>query len=335
MDGDWDTKQLDNLMRRIIRAGLASSRLVAVNRFFHDLKSRWLNLQSRQGSMAVAEEHYDLDHRLYEQFLGPFNQYTCCFFNQADSLPEAELEKLEMIGNKLDLQPGDRVLDIGCGWGGFARYAAEKRGCHVTGISISQEQIAYARKFNEGLSVDIVESDYRDLPVRYPNNHFDKVVIIGMIEHVGYKNYRRLMKVVHRVLKDDGLFLLHTIGNTQETTIADPWIEKYIFRNSMLPSMGQLAKSIEQLFTVHDWENYGQYYAPTLAAWNENFQRNWKKIKSIPARRAFDERFRRMFTYYFLSCKAAFETEHILLWHLVMTKKGSGREVYPRVNLMS
>jgi cyclopropane-fatty-acyl-phospholipid synthase len=335
MDGDWDVAELDALIRRIIRMQVVSRPLVMISRAWHDLKARLVNLQTRKGSLAIAETHYNLDRRLYQQFLGPYNQYTCCFFSKARTLEEAEIEKLEMICNKLGLQAGDKVLDIGCGWGGFARYAAESRGCHVTGISISSEQIAYAREYTAGWPVEIIESDYRDLPKLYNERHFDKVVVIGMIEHVGYKNYRRLFSIIHRLLKDHGLFLLHTIGNSQTTSVVDPWIEKYIFRNSMAPSMRQLASAAERLFVIQDWENYGQYYAPTLSAWRKNFGDNWEKIRSINAKQPFDERFRRMFNYYFLSCKAGFETENIFLWHLVMTKQGLGQTVYPRVNLLS
>ena len=155
-----------------------------------------------------------------------------------------------------------------------------------------------------------------------------------MIEHVGYKNYRRLFEIVHQLLNDEGIFLLHTIGNSATTTVVDPWIEKYIFRNSMAPSMAQLAKSAEDLLVIQDWENYGHYYAPTLAAWHRNFNENWEAIHAIEGPQRFDERFRRMFNYYFLACKAGFETEHIYLWHLVMTKQGMGKDVYPRVNLL-
>jgi cyclopropane-fatty-acyl-phospholipid synthase len=335
MKRDWDVESLDALFRRIIRMDIVHSPLVTLNRLYLDIKSRLTNLQTRIGSLAIAEHHYDLDHRLYELFLGPYNQYTCCFFNKAQSLEDAEVEKLEMICNKLDLSEGDRVLDIGCGWGGFAKYAAETRGCRVTGISISKEQIAYAREYVAGLPVDIVECDYRDLPSRFDAGHFDKAVIIGMIEHVGYKNYRKLVRIVHRALKDDGVFLLHTIGNSRRTTVADPWMEKYIFRNSMVPAMSQLANAFEGLFVVQDWENYGHYYAPTLAAWQQNFEANWPQIEAIETERRFDEKFRRMFNYYFLSCKAGFETEHINLWHIVMSKEGKRSTVYPRVNLLS
>jgi len=335
MDGAWDVEQLDALVRRIIQVKATGSSVVTLNRFWHDLKSRLVNLQTRKGSLAIAEAHYNLDHRLYQQFLGPYNQYTCCFFNKAKTLEEAEVEKLEMICNKLQLKPGDKVLDIGCGWGGFARYAAQTRNCKVTGISISREQIAYARKYTAGLPVEIVESDYRDLPRLYASGHFDKVAIIGMIEHVGYKNYRQLFEIVHQLLNDEGIFLLHTIGNSATTTVVDPWIEKYIFRNSMAPSMAQLAKSAEELLVIQDWENYGHYYGPTLAAWHRNFNENWENIRTIEGAQRFDERFRRMFNYYFLACKAGFETEHVYLWHLVMTKQGMGKDVYPRVNLLS
>jgi cyclopropane-fatty-acyl-phospholipid synthase len=335
MDGDWDVDSIDDLFRRIIRMELAESPLVLLNRALLDLKSHITNLQTRIGSRAIAETHYDLDHRLYELFLGPYNQYTCCFFNRASTLEEAEVEKLEMICNKLELREGERVLDIGCGWGGFAKYAAESRGCHVTGISISREQVAYAREYTAGLPVEIVECDYRDLPQRFDAGHFDKAVIIGMIEHVGYKNYRRIFEIVHRAIRDDGLFLLHTIGNSRITTVVDPWIEKYIFRNSMAPAMAQLAHAFEGLFTLQDWENYGHYYAPTLSHWQQRFEANWPQIRAIETRNRFDERFRRMFNYYFLSCKAGFETEHILLWHLVMSKEGMRRAVYPRVDLLA
>ena len=335
MKGDWEVESIDALFRRIIRMDITHSSLVTLNRLYLNIKSRLTNLQTRIGSLAIAETHYDLDHRLYELFLGPYNQYTCCFFNKAQSLEEAEVEKLELICNKLDLREGDRVLDIGCGWGGFAKYAAETRGCRVTGISISKEQIAFARQYTEGLPVDIIECDYRDLPQQFAGQHFDKATIIGMIEHVGYKNYRKLVNIVHQLLKDDGMFLLHTIGNSERTTVVDPWIEKYIFRNSMAPAMSQLGNAFEDLFVVQDWENYGHYYAPTLAAWQERFEANWPQIAAIETERRFDEKFRRMFNYYLLSSKAGFETEHLNLWHILMTKQGQGSSVYPRVNLLS
>ncbi|MEE8495678.1 MAG: cyclopropane fatty acyl phospholipid synthase [Xanthomonadales bacterium] len=334
MDRDWDVSSLDELFRRVISAGLDHSYLAQFNRLWLDLQARISNLQSRRRAKAVAEEHYDLNYRLYENFLGPFNQYTCCFFDGTEDLAEAEIKKLEIICDKLEIKSSDQVLDIGCGWGGFAKYAASTRGCQVTGVSLSREQVEYASKYTAGLPVEIVHSDYRDLPDKL-DTKLDKILICGMIEHVGYKNYGNLMTVVHHLLKDQGLFLLHTIGNSEDTAIANPWIEKYIFRNSMAPSMLQLANSIRGLFTVHDWQNYGHYYSNTLSAWQENFERNWETIKSLKTTRPFDEKFRRMWNYYLLSCKAAFDVEDLQLWQIVMSKMGLRPSVYARVNLQT
>jgi cyclopropane-fatty-acyl-phospholipid synthase len=332
IDHDWDVASLDGLFGRIIAAGLRNSQISKLNRIALALRAQFSNLQSTKRATAVAEEHYDLDYRMYEQFLGPYNQYTCCFFDGTEDLEQAEINKLEITCEKLELQATDRVLDIGCGWGGFAKYAASTRGCQVTGVTLSKEQAEYARKHTSGLPVDIVLCDYRELPERF-DQRFDKILVCGMIEHVGYKNYAKLMDVVYRLLDDDGLFLLHTIGNSEETAVANPWIEKHIFRNSMAPSMLQLARSIHGLFVVHDWENYGHYYSKTLSAWQSNFERNWETIKALKSERLFDEKFRRMWNYYLLSCKAAFDVEDLLLWQIVMSKMGMRDSVYGRVNL--
>jgi len=330
MDGDWDVESLDALFRHFLTAELSSSFLYKLNHFGLLARAKLANLQNKRRSRAVAEEHYDLDHRMYEQFLGPYNQYTCCFFNDTEDLTQAEVNKLEMTCEKLEIKGDDRVLDIGCGWGGFAKYAAKTRGCEITGVTISSDQAEYARDYTAGLPVDIVLADYRDLPAKL-DSRFDKILICGMIEHVGYKNYGSLMQVVHKLLDDDGLFLLHTIGNSEESAIVDRWIEKYIFRNSMVPSMPQLARAFQGLFVVHDWENYGHYYARTLSAWQANFEKNWDAIKALKSKRAFDEKFRRMWNYYLLSSKAAFEVESLLLWQIVMSKMGLRDTVYDRV----
>jgi cyclopropane-fatty-acyl-phospholipid synthase len=232
--------------------------------------------------------------------------------------------------DKLELKPGQRLLDIGCGWGGFAKYAASTRGCEVTGISLSEEQIRYATEYTRGLPVTIRKLDYRDLPDS-GLAPFDRISIVGMIEHVGYKNYAELLGIAHQMLKPDGLFLLHTIGNNERSTVVDPWIEKYIFRNSMVPAMSHLADAAEGRFVVEDWENYGHYYVPTLQAWYDRFNANWDRIRSLKTARPFDERFRRMWNYYLMSSKAAFDVEQLHLWQLVMTRRNSGRGIYRRV----
>jgi cyclopropane-fatty-acyl-phospholipid synthase len=334
MDGDWHAESLIEFFRRTMGTGLQMHPLLRANCFAKEIYARFRNLQTRNRSRAVAEEHYDLDHRMYSLFLGPWNQYTCCFFDGTDELGEAEVCKLEMICDKLEIGKNDRVLDIGCGWGGFAKYAASTRGCAVTGISLSDAQIRYAREYTAGLPVEIHRLDYRDLPGS-SLGPFDKILICGMIEHVGYKNYRGLMKVVHSVLKNDGLFLLHTIGNRHNTVVVEPWIEKYIFRNSMAPSMQQLVRAADNLFVIEDWENYGHYYVPTLQAWYDKFNRNWDRIRALEGPKPFDERFRRMWNFYLMSSRAAFEVEDLHLWHLVMTHYGSRRGLYDRVKHQS
>jgi cyclopropane-fatty-acyl-phospholipid synthase len=334
IDGDWDCRSLDELFRRVLAAGRARSPLIRFGRAFKELRARLSNLQTRPRSMAVADEHYNLDHRMYALFLGPWNQYTCCFFDGTDDLEQAEINKLEMLCDKLEIGRGDRVLDIGCGWGGFAKYAASTRGCQVTGISLSREQIRYARDYTRGLPVTIHQLDYRDLP-QSGLGPFDKIVIVGMLEHVGYKNYRELLHIVHRMLAADGLFLLHTIGNCERTRLVDPWIEKYIFRNSMAPSMSQLAQAAEGRLVIEDWENYGHDYVPTLQAWYDRFNASWDAIRALDTDPPFDDRFRRMWNYYLMTCKAAFAVEDLHLWQLVMTRRVSGRGVYGRVRRRS
>jgi len=330
VDGDWDCDALDEMFRRVLGSDAQQRLLVRAAGALKALQARLTNLQSKRRSRAVAEEHYDIDHRMYALFLGPWNQYTCCFFDGTTELERAEVIKLEMLCDKLELKAGDRLLDIGCGWGGFAKYAAQTRGCEVTGISLSDEQIRYAVEYTKGLPVTIKRLDYRDLP-ESGLAPFDKISIVGMIEHVGYKNYAGIMEVVHQMLKPGGLFLLHTIGNCEETKVVDPWIEKYIFRNSMVPAMQQLSDAAEGRFVIEDWENYGHYYVPTLQAWYERFNANWDRIRALPMKRPFDERFRRLWNYYLMSCKAAFDIEKLHLWQLVMTRRNSGRGVYGRV----
>jgi cyclopropane-fatty-acyl-phospholipid synthase len=330
LDGDWDCEALDELFRRVLSSNAQHRPLIRAAGAVKKLQSRFTNLQTRRRSRAVAEEHYDIDHRMYALFLGPWNQYTCCFFDGTDDLERAEVIKLEMLCDKLELKAGDRLLDIGCGWGGFAKYAAATRGCEVTGISLSEQQVRYAAEYTKGLPVVIRRMDYRDLPDSgLPP--FDKISIVGMIEHVGYKNYAGIVNVVHQMLKANGLFLLHTIGNCEETRVVDPWMEKYIFRNSMAPAMGQLSGAAEGKFVIEDWENYGHYYVPTLQAWYERFNANWERIRALPTAKPFDERFRRMWNYYLMSSKAAFDVEQLHLWQLVMTRRNSGRGIYRRV----
>lgn len=212
----------------------------------------------------------------------------------------------------MGFKPGMKVLDIGCGWGGFAKYAAEKYNVKALGITVSQEQVEFARASCQGLPVEIRLQDYRDLKEK-----FDGIISIGMFEHVGVRNYTTHMKVVHRCLASDGLFLLHTIAGNSSVNTTDPWINKYIFPNSMLPSAKQITSAAEGLFVLEDSHSFGPHYDNTLMAWHSNFKKNWDKIKD-----AYDERFCRMWTYYLLSCAGTFRSRSNQLWQIVFSKDG-------------
>jgi cyclopropane-fatty-acyl-phospholipid synthase len=238
--------------------------------------------------------------------------YSCGYWRNARTLNQAQESKLDLICRKIGLKRGMKVLDIGCGWGSFVKYAAEKYGASVVGITVSREQVALARDSCKGLPVQIRLQDYRDL-----DETFDHVVSVGMFEHVGYKNYQAFMKCVHKCLKDDGLFLLHTIGNNTSVKAPEPWTHKYIFPNGLLPSIKQIGAAIEGLFIMEDWHNFSADYDKTLMAWHRNFMKSWDKIKSN-----YDERFYRMWRYFLLSNAGAFRARKNQLWQVILSKRG-------------
>ncbi len=315
MDGWWECDQLDEMFSRVLRQSDTDFLYKNFSMAFHVVKSVVLNLQNKSGSKKVAEEHYDLGNDLYMSFLDPYNQYSCGYFKDTTDLNKAQEQKLDLSCKKLQLKPGDKVLDIGCGWGGLSKWMAEHYKCEVLGITISKEQVAYAKNWTKGLPVKIELLDYRDV-----TGTFDKIVSVGMFEHVGYKNYREIMEVVKKHLAKDGLFLLHTIGKNTSSTTVEPWISKYIFPNSMMPSQEQLAKASNGLFVLEDWHNFGQYYDPTLMAWFRNFDASWPKLKNT--KKIYNERFYRMFKYYLLSCAGSFRSRNIELWQVVFSPHG-------------
>jgi cyclopropane-fatty-acyl-phospholipid synthase len=244
--------------------------------------------------------------------LDPAMQYSCAYFRGTRDLAEAQRHKLDLICRKLGLEAGMRLLDIGCGWGGLAQYAARHYGCRVVGITISREQQAYATASCQGLPIEIRLQDYRDI-----SESFDRIVSVGMVEHVGYKNFRSYMQTAFRCLKDDGLFLCHTIGCNGFNTHCDPWISRYIFPNSMVPSATQITQAAEGLFTVEDVHNFGADYDHTLMAWEGNFRRSWDGFKC-----RYGERFYRMWRFYLLSCAGAFRARNLQLFQFVFSKSG-------------
>lgn len=311
MDGWWDSVQLDEFFSKVHTAQLDQA-IVDKRLIVNAVKARVFNMQNKRLSKRVANQHYDLDNDFYEKMLDPHMQYTCAYWKGAHTLAEAQEQKLDLICQKLQLHKGDRILELGCGWGGFAQYAASKYGCSVVAHNISSEQVAYARRWCAGLPVEVIQGDYREA-----TGEFDKVAAIGLCEHVGYKNYRTLMETAHRRLKLHGLFLLHTIGNNASVTTSDPWFDKYIFPGGMLPSVAQLSAAMDGLLVMEDWHNFGPDYDKTLVAWQNNVDTHWGEFKA-----KFDERFHRMWRYYLLSLAGSFRARKIHLWQIVMSKQG-------------
>lgn len=311
MDGWWDCRAIDQMICRAMRARL-DRKLTSLALLFDALRARLSNRQSRRRAFQVGEHHYNIGNDLYRLMLDRRMIYSCAYWQGAASLDEAQENKLDLICRKLHLRKGQKVLDIGCGWGGTARYLAENHGVEVTGITVSGAQAEQARQLCKGLPVQIRVEDYRALTGCY-----DRILSVGMFEHVGYKNYRTYFRKVSELLAEDGLFLLHTIAGNESTVRTDPWIERYIFPNGMLPSASQVTRAWEELLVLEDWHNFGPDYDRTLMAWHANFEAAWSDLKS-----SYDERFRRMWRYYLLSSAGAFRARENQVWQIILSHRG-------------
>jgi len=312
MDGWWDCEKLDEMAFKIVRADL-QQKVKHNYKVSLQLAGFWLiNMQTRKRAVESVRRHYDLGNELFRNMLDKRMNYSSAYWKDAETLDEAQENKLDLICKKLYLEPGMRVLDIGCGWGAFGKFAAEKYGVEVVGLTLSKEQVKLGKQLCEGLPVEFRLMDYRTL-----NEKFDRIVSVGMVEHVGYKNYREYFRIANRCLKDDGLFLLHTIGEIRSLKSIDAWTHKYIFPNGMLPSIAQLSKAAEGLFVIEDLHNFGVDYGKTLMVWYKNFKNNWDKIKNN-----FDERFFRMWKYFLLPSAGSFRARHNQLWQIVLSKNG-------------
>lgn len=311
MDGWWECKQLDEFFNKVLRAKL-DKKVRGLKSVLLFLRARGTNMQSKSRAHIVGKKHYDIGNDLYKKMLDKRMVYSCGYWKKAKNLDQAQEAKFDLICKKLNLKPGQKILDIGCGWGGFPKYAAEKYKVKVVGITISEEQVKLTKEICKGLPIEIRLQDYREL-----NEKFDHIISIGMFEHVGPKNYRTYMKIVSKNLKPDGLFLLHTIGKNVSGSFPDPWTNKYIFPNGALPSPKQITKAAEGLFIVEDWHNFREDYNKTLMQWYKNFTRNWNKIKD-----SYDDRFYRMWTYYLLSAAGSFRSGKNQLWQIVFSKSG-------------
>jgi len=322
MDGWWDCEALDQLFERIMAARLDKKVRKLKALLWAAVKARLTGIYGRARAFEVGRCHYDIGNDLFTVMLDKRMNYSCAYWQEAETLDKAQEAKLELICRKLGLEPGMRVLDIGCGWGGFAIYAAEKYGVAVTGVTVSGEQVKLAQKSCASIPVRFELKDYRNI-----QGTFDRIVSIGMFEHVGFTNYRTYMQVVNRCLKDDGLFLLHTIGSNTSVHSVDPWLAKYIFPNSMLPSARQITEAAEGIFILNDWHSFGPHYDPTLIAWHRNFIDNWRHIQD-----AYDQRFQRMWVYYLLSCAGSFRARRNQLWQIVFSKNGGSGNTWQSLN---
>lgn len=311
MDGAWDAEELDEFFARLLRTRL-TDQIQPLRLLGHALSAKLLNRQDIKRAKQVGEVHYDLGNDFYAAMLDSRMTYTCGYWETATTLEQAQEAKLDLVCRKLKLKPGMRVLDIGCGWGSFMSYATEKYGVECVGVSISKEQVEWAKQRYAHLPLEFRLQDYREL-----NEQFDAIASIGMFEHVGRKNYRTYMEVAHRCLAKDGLFLLHTIGKNVRKSAPDPWIDKYIFPNGDLPSIGQIGDAVDNLFVVEDLHNFGADYDKTLMAWFKNFDAAWSRFED-----ELGSRFYRMWRYYLLSCAGAFRARDIQLWQWVLSKEG-------------
>jgi len=312
VDGWWDAEQLDEFFYRVLNADLDKKIKGNWPLMLFILSNVIFNRQKKKRAFIVGQRHYDLGNDLYQAMLDPRLTYTCGYWREASNLTDAQEAKLDLVCRKLKLQPGQSVLDIGGGWGSFAKFAAEKYGAQVTVVTVSAEQVELGQKLCAGWPVKFLLQDYRDI-----TGKFDHLVSLGMIEHVGFKNYRAYMKVAAACLSENGLFLLQTIGSNESVGTTEPWLEKYIFPNSMLPSIKQLGKACEGLFTMEDWQNFSADYDPTLMAWFANFNSHWPELQE-----KYGDRFYRLWKYYILSCAGSFRARKNQLWQIVLSKKG-------------
>jgi cyclopropane-fatty-acyl-phospholipid synthase len=310
MDGWWDCDALDEMCCRALRGRIEEKVPLNFHTALAVLSSLFFNLQTRGRARVVGKRHYDVGNDFFECMLDPAMQYSCAYFRETSDLAQAQREKMDLICRKLGLQRGMRLLDIGCGWGGLAKHAAENYGCRAVGITISEQQSRYASKTCRRLPVEIRLQDYREV-----KDSFDRIVSVGMLEHVGAKNYRHYMKGVFRCLQKDGVFLCQSIAGNWASRYPDPWFTRYIFPNSMLPSPAQVIKAAERIFVLEDAQNFGADYEKTLLAWEENFERSWDRFKG-----RYGERFYRMWRFYLLSCAGAFRARKLQLFQFLFSK---------------
>jgi cyclopropane-fatty-acyl-phospholipid synthase len=311
MRGDWSVERLDEFFYRLFSSSASAPRALP-GLSWAAARATVLNLQSRRRAPQVCLRHYDLDDELFARMLDERRVYTCAYWKDATTLEEAQRNKLELVCDKLGLRPGMRVLDIGCGYGSFMKYAVETRGVECVGYSLSRAQTRWGQESCRGLPIEFVHADYRDI-----TGTFDRIASIGMLEAVGPKNLRAFFQVLHRSLAPDGIALVHTVGSNVSGDRPDPWCDRYIFPNGVIPSIAQIGAALEDLFVMEDWHNFGPDYERTLLEWHRRFQAAWPQLAS-----RFTPEFKRMWEFYLLAFAGGFRARRWQLWQIVLTRQG-------------
>jgi cyclopropane-fatty-acyl-phospholipid synthase len=319
MDGWWDVESIDQFLTKLLEINVLDKAPFSISLVGHAVKSTVLNRQTKAKAAANAKHHYNIGNDLYTRMLDKEMAYSCGYWKTAKTLDQAQIAKFDLICRKLELKPGMKLLDIGCGWGGLLRYAAKNYGIIGTGISPADNQIELARAKNGKLKIEYLQMDYRDL-----SGKFDRIVSVGMMEHVGPKNLETFFNKCISLLAPDGMMLHHTIASNETKQVTDPFFDRYIFPGGVLPSLAQISKAVEKKVIIEDVHNFGPDYEKTLLAWHARINKRWSEIPN------YDERFRRMWNYYLLSSAAGFRARHIQLLQVVfrpMTSRGAYKAV--------
>jgi cyclopropane-fatty-acyl-phospholipid synthase len=319
IEGKWDCKKIDDIIFRILSSGIYQ-KIGIIYELSGEIKYRVLNLQDIERSKKVVHEHYDLPVEFYASILDPYMQYSCAYFNGTNNLGQAQINKMELICEKLALNENDRVLDVGGGWGGLAAYMADKYKVKPVVVNLSKNQVHYMRN-RYGDRIEAWACDYRDIPNRL-GEQFDAVCSVGAFEHFGHKNYGTFMAIVNRSLKSSGRFLLHTLFTPHSRPAQNPWVEKHIFPNSELPPISSIESSAQPYFKMvtgnQGFEDLSAHYAPTLISWSNNLRRAYEKGGlDIPVKMY------RRFRYYLLSYAGAFRAKHLKVGQFLYQKHGS------------
>jgi len=327
MDNLWECESIDEMINRVLKAHI--DKKITAKQKLKLGGEKLKQLINPQSILRVKKDvpfHYDLGNDIFESMLDKYMTYTCGYFKGTEDLDEAQEQKMDLICKKMGLKPGMRVLDIGCGWGSFMRYAAEHYKVICDGLTLSKEQKKLGEEKSKGLDVNFILKDYREYDAQ---EKYDRVVSIGMIEHVGPLNYKEYFDCVDKFMKKDGLFLLHTIGgiHSLNSNEGDAWIKKYIFPNGIIPSIAQLGSSFENKLNLEDLHNIGPDYDKTLMSWCKKFESNWDNLKE-----KYGDKFYRMWRYYLLSCAGAFRSRDLNTWQLVLSKIGSEKPGFARIN---